>query len=325
MQCCKRVDSDAARWWGNQLRTARTLVANSWVTHALGSTNEHLERALIDDEPVLPLFRRMEHLTASYSRDHRHALQNWLLIRVSSRRPAIAESVLQVLAAWPEAPASRSPSSIHCEARDRAERRLHEAFEQLCATAFARESFPSLWALRADGTMLRPGQVRLGLHCDGVRFVIEINPHFTPSAPLLAHVLLHEMEHVCQLCRPPCPAALLDPHGHGPSFDASFAAHLAAAEQAGVVVHEPPFGTCGRDLPPWWADAVRTVLSARQRARFEAAIALEAPSASPSLSGADLFDVMAADLDCSVEQIAAAYLGCVVVPGKARADATIAE
>ena len=72
-------------------------------------------------------------------------------------------------------------------------------------------------------------------------------------------------------------------------------------------------------------DAVRTVLSARQRARFEAAIALEAPSASPSLSGADLFDVMAADLDCSVEQIAAAYLGCVVVPGKARADATIAE
>ena len=137
MQCCKRVDSDAARWWGNQLRTARTLVANSWVTHALGSTNEHLERALIDDEPVLPLFRRMEHLTASYSRDHRHALQNWLLIRVSSRRPAIAESVLQVLAAWPEAPASRSPSvplSIHDTFRSRTMMRASwTRRDQLCS------------------------------------------------------------------------------------------------------------------------------------------------------------------------------------------------
>ena len=45
--------------------------------------------------------------------------------------------------------------------------------------------------------------MRLELHCDGTRLVIEVNPLFAPSEPMLAHVLLHELEHVHLLRQPP--------------------------------------------------------------------------------------------------------------------------
>ena len=44
----------------------------------------------------------------------------------------------------------------------------------------------------------------------------------------------------------------------------------------------------------------------------EAVLALEA--ANPSLGGSDLFELMAGELECSVAQMAAAYLGCIEAP-----------
>ena len=153
--------------------------------------------------------------------------------------------------------------------------------------------------------------MRLELHCDATRVVVEVNPLFAPSEPLLAHVLLHELEHVHMLRQTPTEEEeRSDAQGHGAAFDASFAAHAALAAARGVEVHAPPFGACGsRELPNWWADAVRAVLSERQRARLEAALALEA-----SLGGCDLFELMAGELECSVAQMAAAYLGCIEAP-----------
>lgn len=47
----------------------------------------------------------------------------------------------------------------------------------------------------------------------------------------------------------------------------------------------------------------------------EAMLALEA--ANPSLGGGDLFELMAGELECSVAQMAAAYLGCIEAPDMA--------
>ena len=318
---------DAVRWRWSRLPIVRA-AADGWTTLALQRASDHFERRLLDGESVVPVLHRLRRLSAKFSQDDRHALQNWLLLRVTARQPDMVAATFHALSAWPQAPAAPSldvqPQQPCCAARGVDDRRLHAAFARLCATAYAYEPVPRLWALRAETTLLRPGQVRLELHCDATRVVVEVNPLFAPSEPLLAHVLLHELEHVhmhahdMHMCmhmymlrQPPTEEEeRSDAQGHGAAFDASCAAHAALAAARGVEVHAPPFGACGsRELPSWWADAVRAVLSERQRARLEAALALEA-----SLGGGDLFELMAGELECSVAQMAAAYLGCIEAP-----------
>jgi hypothetical protein len=305
---------DAARWRWNRPPIVRA-AADGWTTLALQHASDHFERRLLDGESVAPVLHRLRRLSAKFSQEDRHALQNWLLLRVTARQPGITAATFHALSAWPQAPAAPSldvqPQQPCCTARGVDDRRLHAAFARLCATAYAYEPAPRLWALRAETTLQRPGQVRLELHCDETRLVVEVNPLFAPSEPLLAHVLLHELEHVNMLRQPPMEDES-DAQGHGAAFDASFAAHAARAATRGVEVHAPPFGQCGsRELPNWWADAVRAVLSERQRARLEAALALDGGI---SLGGGDLFELMAGELECSVAQMAAAYLGCIEAP-----------
>ena len=309
---------DAARWRWSRLPIVRA-AADGWTTLALQQANDHFERRLLDGESVAPVLHRLRRLSAKFSQDDQYALQNWQLLRVTARQPAMVAATFHAISAWPQAPAAPSldvqPQQPCCAARGVDDRRLHAAFARLCATAYAYEPVPRLWALRAETTLLRPGQVRLELHCDGTRLVVEVNPLFAPSEPLLAHVLLHELEHVHMLRQPPTEEERSDAQGHGAAFDASFAVHAARAATRGVEVHAPPFGACGsRELPDWWADAVRAVLGERQRARLEAALALDGGG---SLAGGDLFELMAGELECSVAQMAAAYVGCIEAPDMA--------
>ena len=306
---------DAARWRWSRLPIVRA-ASDGWTTLALQRASDHFERCLLDGESVVPVLQRLQRLSSKFSQDDRHALQNWLLLRVAAHQPDKVAATFHALSEWPQAPVALSldlqPQQPCCTARGVDDRRLHAAFARLCATAYAYEPVPRLWALRADTTLLRPGQVRLELHCEATRIVVEINPLFAPSEPLLAHVLLHEMEHVHMLRQPPKEDEQSDARGHGAAFDASFAAHAARAATRGVEVHAPPHGACGcRELPDWWADAVRAVLGERQRARLEAALALDG---GVSLGGSDLFELMAGELECSVAQMAAAYLGCIGAP-----------
>ena len=245
---------------------------DGWITLALKHASNHFERRLLDGESVVPVLRRLQQLSARFSQDDRHALQNWLLLRVTARQPGMVEAAFQALAAWPPPPAAPVPQPLSmyslqplqpcCAARGADDRRLHAAFARLCATAYAYDPVPRLWALRAESTLLRPGQVRLELHCDETRLVVEVNPLFAPSEPFLAHVLLHELEHVHMLRQPPPSMAQeavqrCDAQGHGVAFDASFATHVARATVRGVQVRAPHLGACGTcELPIWWADAV---------------------------------------------------------------------
>ena len=190
---------DAVRWRWSRLPIVRA-AADGWTTLALQRASDHFERRLLDGESVVPVLHRLRRLSAKFSQDDRHALQNWLLLRVTARQPDMVAATFHALSAWPQAPAAPSldvqPQQPCCAARGVDDRRLHAAFARLCATAYAYEPVPRLWALRAETTLLRPGQVRLELHCDATRVVVEVNPLFAPSEPLLAHVLLHELEHV---------------------------------------------------------------------------------------------------------------------------------
>ena len=230
-----------------------------------GSTNEHLERHS-SYEPVLP---SSADGASDCPRPWTNGTQNWLLIRSHGgghcRIRAAGSGRLAGGAA------SRSPTNIHCEGRDRAERRLHEAFEQLCATARPRELPVAAGAPRRRHVCCGPG--RSGSVCTATAcFVIEINPHFT--TPLLAHVLLHEMVHVCQLAarRAPwrpwtCTATVPVSMPRSPRTSRRRAGRRRGARAA--------LGTASATCSCGGLDPCARC-SARQRARFEAAIALEA-------------------------------------------------
>ena len=262
-----------------------------------------LARKMADGEEsrALRLLEKISSRCAAFSLEHRYALMNWLLMHTITIRPAMLPAAAQVLHRWPR-------STVHspCAARPRLaarseeEIRLHGMFERLCDVAYAGE-FPEIWSLRADPAMRQPGCVRMQLHHRGCRFHIDINPHFTPSGPILAHVLLHEMEHVHRLCL--LPGGYLDGGGHGTDFELSLATHIERTIKAGVAVVD---AFHSQELPAWWPEAVRRVLNARQAERFDAILALD------HLGATDVFVLLAHELrSLKVQQVAEAYLGCV--------------
>ena len=154
---------DAARWRCGRLPIV-CAAADSWITLALQRASDHFERRLLDGESIIPALHRLRRLLAKYSQDDRHTLQNWLLLRAKDRQPDMTQATYNALSAWSPAPAaspSAQPQQPFCAARGIADRRLHAAFARLCATAYAHEPAPKLWALRAETTLLRPGQARL--------------------------------------------------------------------------------------------------------------------------------------------------------------------
>lgn len=254
-----------------------------------------------EESAALRLLTKMSSRSERFPQEHRYALMNWLLMHTITIRPTFVPAVAQCLHQWPPSTA-HSPCSPHprLAARNEGERRLHGMFERLCDVAYA-GAFPEIWSLRANPAMRQPGSVHMQLLHQGCRFHIEINPHFTPSGPILAHVILHEMEHVYRLCQ--LPGGYLNGGGHGSDFERSLEMHTERAVKAGVPVVD---AFHSQELPEWWPEAVRRVLDSRQAERFDAILALN------HVGATDVFVLLAHELrSLKVQQVAEAYLACV--------------
>ena len=98
---------DAARWRWSRLPIVRA-ASDGWTTLALQRASDHFERRLLDGESVVPVLQRLGRLAAKFSQDDRHALQNWLLLRVAAHQPDKVATTFHALSEWPQVPVALS-------------------------------------------------------------------------------------------------------------------------------------------------------------------------------------------------------------------------